>query len=121
MAQAAAVLKKATQTPSAPKFADGGLVGNTTTERTDDTVTAKLSEGEYVMRSKSVKALGVPLLDALNYGGGVPVGMDNRLGNNGELREMLSDIVAEIHPEVDVKEIITVTNRVKVKENIARR
>jgi hypothetical protein len=121
IAQATAIMNKANQTPNAPRFADGGLVGNTTTERTDDTVTAKLSEGEYVMRSKSVKALGVPLLDALNYGGGVPVGMDNRLGNNGELREMLSDIVAEIHPEVDVKEIITVTNRVKVKENIARR
>ena len=55
IASAMSILKRA-ETPSKPKFAEGGLVGNRTTTRTDDTVNARLSEGEYVIQSKVVKS-----------------------------------------------------------------
>ena len=67
IAEAIAVFKQ-NNVGSAPAFATGGLVGNKTTRRKDDTVDAKLSLGEYVVNSDVVSDLGVEFFDKLNFG-----------------------------------------------------
>lgn len=134
IASSIAVFKK-TKTPSTPKFATGGLVGNQTTTRTDDTVDAKLSVGEYVIRSKAVKALGVDFLDRLNGGRGdntnrfatgglvpsIPTvsAIDSQV-NYDQMRALVAEAVENIHPVVSVKEVTNMQQKVQVKENIAR-
>lgn len=134
IASSIAVFKK-TKTPSTPKFATGGLVGNQITTRTDDTVDAKLSVGEYVIRSKAVKALGVDFLDRLNGGRGdntnrfatgglVPSistvsAIDSQV-NYDQMRALVAEAVENIHPVVSVKEVTNMQQKVQVKENIAR-
>ena len=49
------------------QFASGGLVGT-------DTTPAMLTPGEFVMRKPAVDTLGLPLLNALNSGKGMPGG-----------------------------------------------
>lgn len=133
IASSIAVFKK-TKTPSTPKFATGGLVGNQITTRTDDTVDAKLSVGEYVIRSKAVKALGVDFLDRLNGGRGdntnrfatgglVPSistvsAIDSQV-NYDQMRALVAEAVENIHPVVSVKEVTNMQQKVQVKENIA--
>lgn len=133
IASSIAVFKKA-KTPSTPKFATGGLVGNQTTTRTDDTVDAKLSVGEYVIRSKAVKALGVDFLDRLNGGRGdntnrfatgglvpsIPTvsAVDSQV-NYDQMRSLMLDALENIHPVVSVKEVTNMQQKVQVKENIA--
>lgn len=134
IASSVSLLKKA-KAPSTPKFAEGGLVGNQTTTRTDDTVDAKLSVGEYVIRSKAVKALGVDFLDRLNGGRGdntnrfatgglvpsIPTvsAIDSQV-NYDQMRALVAEAVENIHPVVSVKEVTNMQQKVQVKENIAR-
>lgn len=133
IASSVSLLKK-TKAPSTPKFATGGLVGNQITTRTDDTVDAKLSVGEYVIRSKAVKALGVDFLDRLNGGRGdntnrfatgglVPSistvsAIDSQV-NYDQMRALVAEAVENIHPVVSVKEVTNMQQKVQVKENIA--
>lgn len=51
------------------KFADGGYVSGAGTG-TSDSIPARLSNGEYVLKASSVKALGTDFLDTLNNVGG---------------------------------------------------
>jgi len=52
-------------------YADGGHVRGPGTS-TSDSIPARLSNGEYVVRAAAVKKIGVSTLDALNYGGMLP-------------------------------------------------
>lgn len=135
IAQAIALHKQNKNVPSSPKFASGGLVGNQTTTRTDDSVNAKLSVGEYVIQSKVVKALGVDFLDRLNGGSGdktnrfatggvvpsIPTvsAIDSQV-NYDQMRLLIAEAVENIHPVVSVKEVTNMQQKVQVKENIAR-
>ena len=65
IASAIALFKKNDKVGSAPRFAKGGLVGNKTTRRKDDTVDAKLSLGEYVIPAPVVDDLGVDFFDGI--------------------------------------------------------
>lgn len=49
-------------------FADGGYVSGAGTS-TSDSIPARLSDGEYVVRAKAVRALGTDFLDRLNAAG----------------------------------------------------
>lgn len=136
---AIALFNKNKNVKSAPKFSTGGPVGNKTTTRTDDTVDAKLSVGEYVIRSRVVKALGIDFFDALNgtkrkkptiplrfsQGGSVPsmttIKETNLAVDYNEMRDVFVEAASEIHPVVSVKEINTVQSRVRVKEETAIR
>lgn len=136
------LLKAKGKETSAPKFAGGGLVGNKTTRRKDDSVEARLTLGEYVIPTDVVSDLGVDFFDRLT-------GRKNRLGvpklgfadgglvqvpsvpavplsvtaesvvDYDAMREVFAEAVADIHPVVSVKEIARVSNRVRVKENTA--
>lgn len=134
IASSITVFKKA-KTPSTPKFATGGLVGNKTTTKTDDTIDAKLSEGEFVIRSKVVKALGVDFFNKINGGSGdktnrfatgglVPSistisAVDNQI-NYEQMRNLMMDAVENIHPVVSVKEVTNMQQKVQIKENISK-
>lgn len=52
---------------AAPGFRTGGSVSGPGTG-TSDSILARLSNGEYVIRAAAVRALGRPILDALNSG-----------------------------------------------------
>ncbi len=127
IASAVAVLKKATP-PSKPKFAKGGyveegLVGGTTSTRTDDSIDAKLSVGEFVMKSSSVKSIGVEALNAMNKTGMLPA---QAVVSNGstidwtQMKEMFAEAVADIHPVVSVREINAAQNTVRIKEETSK-
>ena len=144
IAQATATLKKAQgSAPAKPKFStggmvdkstSGGMVGRHTTTRTDDTISARLSLGEYVIRSSVVKALGVDFFDRLNgkqtkrkelpfkfaTGGTVPSvttvqNIQSQIDYT-QMKEMFAEVVSEIQPVVSVREINDMQNRVAVKE-----
>ena len=128
VASAVSVLKKATP-PSKPKFATGGLVeeglvGGTTSNRTDDTVDAKLSVGEFVIKSSSVKSIGVANLNAMNKTGMLPVSTTTQQSTNQFSMEAFRDIMVEameeVHPQVSVKEITSVQQSIQVKEELAK-
>lgn len=114
IASAVGILKKA-EKPNKPQFADGGLVGGITSNRTDDSVDAKLSVGEFVMKSSSVKSIGVDTLNSMNTTGRIQQSFNYEV-----MRDMLVEAVSQIQPEVSVKEIISSTNRVNVKEQISK-
>ena len=148
IASSTSLLLKAKQSKqSRPKFAEGGLVGNQTTKRKDDTVTAKLSIGEYVIPSEVVSELGVDFFDQIagktkkkmpvigNLGiphfaaGGVVPNLTSITQNMSfdydEMRDVMRDAMTDAlvdmpAPEVSVREITNKQNRVKVKETIAR-
>lgn len=147
IANATTTLMKAKQSKqSAPKFAEGGLVGERTTRRKDDTVTAKLSLGEYVVSADVVSDLGVDFFDRLNFGkkgkklpkfgdfgslhfatgGLVNIPNTQHLTQNlnidyDMLREVVSEALTDMPaPVVSVKEITTTQNRVKAKETLSR-
>lgn len=122
IASAVGILKKA-EKPSKPKFAEGGLVGDQVTERTDDSVDAKLSVGEFVVRSKAVKALGVNTLDTMNRTGMIPTTSLTNVQqsfNMEAFRDIIVEAVSEVHPEVSVKEISSMQQRIQIKEEIAK-
>lgn len=115
----------------APKYAKGGYVSG---EKGVDKIPAWLSDGEYVIKRKRVKELGVPFLDALNEGksvfgrthfaeGGLvtTTQIANEQINMDAMREIMVESMAEIQPIVSVKEITSTQNRVRAKENIARK
>lgn len=115
--QAAAILGS-TSIPSAPKFSTGGLVEGEGTA-TSDSIVAMLSTGESVMTAAATSAYA-PLLSAMNQSvGGSAIGKG---GDMRVIREMFRSIFAEMPaPEVSVREITSVSNKVKVKESIRRR
>ena len=129
IASAVGVLKKA-EKPSKPKFSTGGeveegLVGGTTSTRTDDTVDAKLSVGEFVVRSAAVKSIGVSALNQMNATGQLPTQVINNTSSTygfsiEQMREVLVEAVSEVHPIVSVKEITSTQNSVLVKEELAK-
>lgn len=147
VASATSLLKGA-GTPSAPRFATGGpvdrsktggMIGNRTTTRKDDTIDAKLSEGEYVVQSKIVKKYGIGFFDELNETKktGKRSGLPLRFASGGsvpsvqniqsittqmdytKMEEMFARVVENINPVVSVQEINTAQTRVQVKENTA--
>lgn len=128
IAQATSILKKTTK-PQKPKFAEGGpveegLVGGTTSTRKDDTVDAKLSVGEFVIKSSSVKSIGVANLNAMNKTGMLPVSTTTPQSTNQFSMEAFRDIMVEameeVHPQVSVKEITSVQQSIQVKEELAK-
>ena len=122
IASAVGILKKA-EKPSKPKFAEGGLVGDQVTERTDDSVDAKLSVGEFVVRSKAVKALGVNTLNTMNQTGMIPTTSITNVQqsfNMEAFRDIIVEAVSEVHPEVSVKEISSMQQRIQIKEEISK-
>lgn len=137
IAQAKSTLSQAGGTHK-PKFATGGLVGNKTTTKRDDKISAQLSEGEYVIQSKIVKKYGVEFFDHLNEtpykklsgvpakfatGGTVPsmttIQMAQSQIDYSQMKDMFTEVVQEIQPVVSVREINSVQNRVNVKEQTA--
>lgn len=120
--EALSIYKQNKNVPAPPKFAEGGLVGDQTSTRTDDSVDAKLSVGEYVVRSSAVKNLGVPFMNAINNGS-VPSNTtikQTSLIDYDTLASMVASAVADVQPVVSVKEINEVQTRVAVKENISK-
>lgn len=143
IAQAKQTLSSATA--SKPRFAEGGLVGTRTTTKKDDKIDAKLTEGEYVIKSEIVQKLGVPFFDYINYGkkithtpkttyaeGGKVVAQQQIIPQNiirqteqqsfdmEEFRTAITDAISEMpNPVVSVKEISTAQKRVKMKETIS--
>ena len=140
IASAIALFKKNDNVKSAPKFAGGGLVGNKTTRRKDDTVDAKLTLGEYVIPAPVVDDLGVDFFDKLTKSKAKDIRSGSlRFAEGGivkpklpevsamtdtfdwdMMREVMADAVSEIQPVVSVKEITNKQNRVRVKESIAK-
>lgn len=145
IASATATLKKAqASAPAKPKFSTGGpvdksttggMVGTHTTTRKDDTVDAKLSLGEYVIKSEIVKKYGIGFFDELNgtkssrktklplsfaSGGSVPsMTTINKMTTNidySEMETIFRSAVADIQPVVSVREINDMQTRVRVKE-----
>lgn len=145
IASATTTLLKAKQSKqSAPKFAEGGLVGNKTTRRKDDTVNAKLTLGEYVIPAPVVDDLGIEFFDQIigknrkklpkigNFetphfatGGLVNVPNTQSIMQNFEFDyDMLREVVGEAlegmpAPVVSVKEVTNAQKRVQVKEQLA--
>lgn len=139
IASAISLLKEAKSAKtSTPRFAEGGLVGNRTTNRKDDTVNAKLSEGEYVIKSDVVSKYGVPFFDFINYGKKMfPTAKSNYAEGGSvsipqsaidktspmpmsEFKAAMVEALEEMpNPIVSVKEISSAQKRVKIKETIA--
>lgn len=147
IASATATLKKAqAAAPAKPKFStggpvdrsvSGGMIGTKTTKRKDDTIDAKLSLGEYVIKSDIVKKYGIGFFDEINEtktnkrrkpdlplrfagGGTVPsLTTINQMTSNldySEMKEVFKEAVSEIQPVVSVREINDMQTRVRVKE-----
>ena len=135
------LMKAKQQKQSPPKFSEGGLIGNKTTRRKDDTVNAKLTLGEYVIPAEVVSDFGVGFFDQIigkkgkklpkigNFGhfasgGLVNVPNTQNIMQNFEfdydmLREVVSEALTDMPaPVVSVKEITTTQNRVKTKERL---
>lgn len=133
--QAISLFKQNDKTANKPRFAEGGLVGTHTTRRHDDTVDAKLTRGEYVIKAPVVDELGVDFFDRINFGKSVrPIfktrfseggmvsmstmsSVSNEQFNREQMQDMFSSAVENIHPQVDVQEISHAQNRVKIKQN----
>lgn len=113
----------AIKTVKSAKFATGGDVTGEGTA-TSDSIPAMLSNGESVMTAKAT-SMFAPILSAFNQaGGGVPI-YGQQMGNQAMGEDMLAKSFAKglanmPAPVVSVEEISTVTNRVKVIENINR-
>lgn len=133
VAEASALMVKA---KDRPKYATGGVVHGAGTG-TSDSVPAQLSNGESVLTARAT-AMFYDQLSAMNVaGGGRPF---DRSGNgrkfarggvvstsalmNGRqmqaMAEAMREAMAEVQPVVSVREITSLQNRVKIKENIAK-
>ena len=147
IASATATLKKAqSSAPAKPKFStggpvdrsvSGGMIGTKTTKRKDDTIDAKLSLGEYVIKSEIVKKYGIGFFDEINEtrrrkpelpmrfagGGTVPslttINQMTTAIDYSEMGEVFRDAVSDIQPVVSVQEINSMQTRVTVKEATA--
>ena len=130
--QAKALMQQASQTP---KYATGGVVRGEGTG-TSDSITARVSNGESILTAKAT-AMFYDQLSAMNVaGGGKPFDqsggrrfatggvVSTRTVMNGRqmqaMAEAMREAVEGIQPVVSVREITNVSNKVKVKENIAR-
>lgn len=126
------------------KYATGGVIGGrearTRAEGRRDDVHIMASKGEYVISADKVKQYGIDFFDAINFGVGkakqyalprfkfadggyVNEAMTktaNEQMNMETMRTMMVEAVSEIQPVVSVREINSVQNRVKVKENISK-
>lgn len=145
IASAIALFKKNDKVGSAPKYAEGGLIGNKTTRRKDDTVTAKLTLGEYVIPAPVVDDLGTDFFDQIigkkgkklpkigNFEtphfatGGLVQSINTPNLNIAEtsinydiMKDVMVEAMGEIQPVVSVREITHAQQRVSVKERIAR-
>lgn len=146
IASATSTLMKAKQQKqSPPKFSEGGLIGNKTTRRKDDTVTAKLTLGEYVIPAPVVDDLGTDFFDQIigkkskklpkigNFEtphfatGGLVQSISTPNLNIAEtsinydiMKDVMVEAMGEIQPVVSVREITHAQQRVSVKERIAR-
>lgn len=110
----------ATKTVKSAKFATGGLVTGPGTG-TSDSIPAQLSNGESVMTARST-SMFAPLLSSFNQmGGGVPINV-TQTSSQALGEDMLARAVAKgvqsMRPVVSVEEITSVSNRVKVLENL---
>ena len=120
IASVTAVMSTATKSIKSAKFASGGLVTGPGTG-TSDSISARLSNGESVMTARATEMFA-PILSSFNMmGGGVPINV-TQTSNQALGEDMLARAVAkgvsEIRPVVSVEEINTVSNRVKVLENL---
>lgn len=102
------------------KFATGGLVTGPGTG-TSDSIPAQLSNGESVMTARAT-SMFAPLLSSFNQmGGGVPINV-TQTSSQALGEDMLARAVAKgvqsMRPVVSVEEITSVSNRVKVLENL---
>ena len=69
-----------------PGFKDGGMVSGKGTG-TSDSMLARISDGEYIVRNSSVDNVGLPTLDYINRNGALPNGDTNvevNITNNGQ-------------------------------------
>lgn len=110
----------ATKTVKSAKFATGGLVTGPGTG-TSDSIPAQLSNGESVMTARAT-SMFAPLLSSFNQmGGGVPINV-TQTSSQALGEDMLARAVAKgvqsMRPIVSVEEITSVSNRVKVLENL---
>lgn len=110
----------ATKTVKSAKFATGGLVTGPGTG-TSDSIPAQLSNGESVMTARAT-SMFAPLLSSFNQmGGGVPINV-TQTSSQALGEDMLTRAVAKgvqsMRPVVSVEEITSVSNRVKVLENL---
>lgn len=110
----------ATKTVKSAKFATGGLVTGPGTG-TNDSIPAQLSNGESVMTARAT-SMFAPLLSSFNQmGGGVPINV-TQTSSQALGEDMLARAVAKgvqsMRPVVSVEEITSVSNRVKVLENL---
>lgn len=107
-AQFAAVIKaiKAAQVPSAPAFAQGGVVPGTS--YTGDKVTAKVNSGEMIL-TREQQARLYDMIQA----GGASVGIDYRL-IAAAMAEALQELPA---PVLDYKEFTAFQRRVNLENN----
>jgi hypothetical protein len=110
----------ATKTVKSAKFATGGLVTGPGTG-TSDSIPAQLSNGESVITARAT-SMFAPLLSSFNQmGGGVPINV-TQTSSQALGEDMLARAVAKgvqsMRPVVSVEEITSVSNRVKVLENL---
>lgn len=148
IAEAISVYKQNKNVKSAPRFSTGGPVDRSTTgghvkgagTGTSDSIPAMLSNGEYVIRSSVVKALGVDFFDALNGKKMKKNKFDTHFANGGlvtapnaqtyiqtqqldfnyaQMGDVMKEAMSEVTPVVSVREINDMQTRVNVKENIA--
>ena len=113
-------IASATSIVKSAKFATGGLVTGPGTG-TSDSIPAQLSNGESVMTARAT-SMFAPLLSSFNQmGGGVPINV-TQTSSQALGEDMLARAVAKgvqsMRPVVSVEEITSVTNRVKVLENL---
>lgn len=120
IASVTAVMSTATKSIKSAKFASGGLVTGPGTG-TSDSIPARLSNGESVMTARATEMFA-PILSSFNMmGGGVPINVtqtSNQTLGEDMLARAVAKGVSEIRPVVSVEEINTVSNRVKVLENL---
>lgn len=113
-------IASATSIVKSAKFATGGLVTGPGTG-TSDSIPAQLSNGESVMTARAT-SMFAPLLSSFNQmGGGVPINV-TQTSSQALGEDMLARAVAKgvqsMRPVVSVEEITSVSNRVKVLENL---
>lgn len=111
----------AISTVKSAKFAEGGKVVGPGTG-TSDSISASLSNGEYVMTAKATR-LFEPLLATMNQiGAGVPIQANNsyrEVQNTDAMTEGFSQVVQNMpRPVVSVEEITDTQNRVETIQTL---
>lgn len=97
-------------------YAEGGYVSGAGSG-TSDSINARLSNGEYVMRASAVNSNTLPFLNALNYGAQTSAEVGN---NNFIAQQMALALRSMPAPIVSVVDINKGQNRVKVIDNSRR-